>query len=64
MCFLLYFIVLVFFNMMLGGGCEFSLYVDCVVVSVEMYMGFVEVGVGLIFGGGGIKEMLLCFIDF
>lgn len=51
------------FNMTLGGGCEFSLHADRVVASAELYMGLVEVGVGLIPGGGGTKEMLLRFTD-
>ncbi|RJF71326.1 3-hydroxyacyl-CoA dehydrogenase/enoyl-CoA hydratase family protein [Deinococcus cavernae] len=51
------------FGMTLGGGCEFSLHADRVVASAELYMGLVEVGVGLIPGGGGTKEMLLRFTD-
>lgn len=51
------------FNMALGGGCEFSIHADQVVASAELYMGLVEVGVGLIPGGGGTKEMLLRFTD-
>lgn len=51
------------FGLALGGGCEFSLHADRVVASAETYMGLVEVGVGLIPGGGGTKEMLLRFTD-
>ncbi len=51
------------FGMTLGGGCEFSVHADRVVASAETYMGLVEVGVGLIPGGGGTKEMLLRFTD-
>ena len=51
------------FNMALGGGCEFSIHADQIVASAELYMGLVEVGVGLIPGGGGTKEMLLRFTD-
>jgi 3-hydroxyacyl-CoA dehydrogenase len=43
----------------LGGGCEISLHGDRVQAAAETYMGLVEVGVGLIPGGGGTKEMLL-----
>lgn len=43
----------------LGGGCEFSMHVDSAVCSPETYIGLVEVGVGLIPGGGGTKEMAL-----
>ncbi|GMA16937.1 3-hydroxyacyl-CoA dehydrogenase/enoyl-CoA hydratase family protein [Deinococcus metallilatus] len=51
------------FNLALGGGCEFSIHADHIVASAELYMGLVEVGVGLIPGGGGTKEMLLRFTD-
>ncbi len=51
------------FNLALGGGTEMSLHADAVVASAETYMGLVEVGVGLIPGGGGTKEMLLRFTD-
>ena len=47
------------YGLTLGGGCEFALHGDAVVASAETYMGLVEVGVGLVPGGGGIKEMLL-----
>ncbi len=40
----------------LGGGCEMTMYADSVVASAETYIGLVEVGVGLIPGGGGTKE--------
>lgn len=46
-------------GMTLGGGCEVTLHSDAVVASAETYMGLVEVGVGLIPGGGGTKEMAL-----
>lgn len=42
-----------------GGGCEFSMHSDAVVASAESYIGLVEVGVGLIPGGGGTKEFAL-----
>jgi 3-hydroxyacyl-CoA dehydrogenase len=42
-----------------GGGCEFAMHADCVVASAESYIGLVEVGVGLIPGGGGTKEFAL-----
>lgn len=44
-------------GMTLGGGCEMSLHADKIVASAETYIGLVEVGVGLIPGGGGTKEM-------
>ncbi|MGR3811602.1 3-hydroxyacyl-CoA dehydrogenase NAD-binding domain-containing protein [Jiulongibacter sp. NS-SX5] len=43
----------------LGGGCELNLHADKVVAAAETYMGLVEVGVGVIPGGGGTKEMAL-----
>ena len=42
----------------LGGGCEITLHGDRVQAAAESYIGLVEVGVGLIPGGGGTKEML------
>ena len=41
----------------LGGGCEFSLHCSRIVATLESYIGLVEVGVGLLPGGGGCKEM-------
>lgn len=43
----------------LGGGCELNLHADKIVAHAETYMGLVELGVGLIPGGGGTKEMAL-----
>jgi 3-hydroxyacyl-CoA dehydrogenase len=45
-------------GMTLGGGCEILLHADRVQAAAESYIGLVEVGVGLIPGGGGTKEML------
>jgi 3-hydroxyacyl-CoA dehydrogenase len=45
-------------GMTLGGGCEMALHADRVQAAAESYIGQVEVGVGLIPGGGGTKEML------
>lgn len=41
----------------LGGGCEMTLHADIAQASAETYIGLVEVGVGLIPGGGGTKEL-------
>ena len=41
----------------LGGGCEMCLHADAVQAAAESYIGLVELGVGLIPGGGGTKEM-------
>lgn len=46
----------------LGGGCEILLHSDHVQAHAETYCGLVEVGVGLIPGWGGCKEMLLRFM--
>lgn len=50
-------------NMTLGGGCELCLHSDLVVAHVELYMGLVEFGVGVIPGGGGTKEFALRLSD-
>jgi len=42
-----------------GGGCETLMHADAGVVSAESYIGLVEVGVGIIPGGGGTKELAL-----
>jgi len=46
-------------GMTLGGGCEMCLHADAVQAAAETYIGLVELGVGLIPGGGGTKEMTL-----
>jgi len=43
----------------LGGGCELSLHSDKVCAAAETYTGLVELGVGVIPGGGGTKEFVL-----
>ena len=45
-------------GMALGGGCEILLHSDAIQAHAETYAGLVEVGVGLIPGWGGCKEML------
>lgn len=42
-----------------GGGCEILLHSDHVQLHAETYTGLVEVGVGLIPGWGGCKELIL-----
>ena len=51
------------FQRVLGGGAEICLGCDAVVASSETYMGLVEVGVGLVPAGGGVKEMLIRHIS-
>jgi 3-hydroxyacyl-CoA dehydrogenase len=46
-------------GMSLGGGCEVPLHAARIQAAAETYMGLVEVGVGLIPGGGGTKEMVI-----
>ena len=46
------------FGMALGGGCEIPLHCARLQASAELYIGMVEVGVGLIPAGGGCKEMV------
>ena len=43
----------------LGGACELSLHADKCCPAAETYTGLVELGVGLIPGGGGTKEFAL-----
>jgi 3-hydroxyacyl-CoA dehydrogenase len=50
-------------GMTFGGGCEIVLHGDRVQAAAESYIGLVEVGVGLIPGGGGTKEMLARAVD-
>ncbi len=47
----------------LGGACELSLHADKVCAAAETYTGLVELGVGLIPGGGGTKEFVLRAAD-
>ena len=56
-------VVIAPFGLTLGGGCEMSLHAAARQPHAELYMGLVEVGVGLLPGGGGCKEMLLRAID-
>jgi len=46
------------FNLTLGGGAEATMGGNAVQASAELYMGLVEVGVGLIPGGGGNMQLL------
>jgi len=51
------------FGLALGGGTEMSLHAPARQAHAELYTGLVEVGVGLLPGGGGCKEMLLRALD-
>jgi 3-hydroxyacyl-CoA dehydrogenase len=47
----------------LGGACELSLHADKICAAAETYLGLVELGIGLIPGGGGTKEFVLRAAD-
>ena len=51
------------FGMTLGGGAEVCLPAAHIQASAETYMGLVEVGVGLLPGGGGNKELYMKHLD-
>lgn len=50
-------------GMALGGGCEICLGADRIRAAAETYMGLVEVGVGLVPAGGGMKEMVIRHLE-
>ena len=56
-------VVIAPFGMTLGGGAEMTLHAPARQPHAELYIGLVEVGVGLLPGGGGCKEMLLRAVD-
>jgi 3-hydroxyacyl-CoA dehydrogenase len=47
----------------LGGGVEICLGADRIRAAAETYMGLVEVGVGLLPGGGGLKELAIRHLE-
>ena len=56
-------VVIAPFGMTLGGGAEITLHGAARQPHAELYIGLVEIGVGLLPGGGGCKEMLLRAVD-
>jgi 3-hydroxyacyl-CoA dehydrogenase len=52
------------FGLALGGGAEVTLHGAARQPHLELYMGLVETGVGLIPAGGGCKEMTLRAVEF
>jgi 3-hydroxyacyl-CoA dehydrogenase len=52
------------FGLTLGGGAEVTLHAAVRQPHLELYMGLVETGVGLIPAGGGCKEMTLRALEF
>ncbi len=51
------------YGLTLGGGCEVCLGADRMVVHSELYMGLVEIGVGLIPSGGGCLNLWKKFVS-
>ena len=51
------------FGLTLGGGAEMTLHASRAQTHAELYVGLVEVGVGLIPAGGGTKELLFRFSE-
>ena len=56
-------VVLAPHGLALGGGCEICLHADKVIAAAETYTGLVEVGIGVIPGGGGTKEFVMRAAD-
>lgn len=52
-------VVMAVHGMVLGGGCEMMIQGSAIQAAGESYIGLVEVGVGLIPAGGGIREAIL-----
>jgi 3-hydroxyacyl-CoA dehydrogenase len=50
------------FGLTLGGGCEVCLAADRIVAHAELYMGLVEIGVGLLPAGGGCTNLWKKFV--
>ncbi|PIE61480.1 MAG: 3-hydroxyacyl-CoA dehydrogenase [Desulfobacterales bacterium] len=51
------------YGMVLGGGCETCLGADRIVAHSELYMGLVEIGVGLLPAGGGTMNLWKKYMD-
>lgn len=51
------------YGMTLGGGCEVCLAADKIVAHAELYMGLVEMGVGLLPAGGGCLNLWKKYIQ-
>ncbi|WDP90401.1 MAG: 3-hydroxyacyl-CoA dehydrogenase/enoyl-CoA hydratase family protein [Desulfobacter sp.] len=51
------------YGMVLGGGCETCLGADRIVAHTELYMGLVEIGVGLLPAGGGTMNLWKKHVD-
>jgi 3-hydroxyacyl-CoA dehydrogenase len=51
------------YGMVLGGGCETCLGADRMVAHSELYMGLVEIGVGLLPAGGGTMNLWKKYVN-
>ena len=51
------------YGMVLGGGCETCLAADRIVAHTELFMGLVEIGVGLLPAGGGCMNLWKKYVD-
>ncbi len=51
------------FGLTLGGGGEFTMHAQRVVAAAELYIGQVELGIGVIPAGGGMKELLRRWVN-
>jgi 3-hydroxyacyl-CoA dehydrogenase len=51
------------YGLTLGGGCEVCLGADRIVAHAELYMGLVEIGVGLLPAGGGCMNLWKKFVS-
>jgi 3-hydroxyacyl-CoA dehydrogenase len=51
------------YGLTLGGGCEVCLAADRIVAHAELYMGQVEIGVGLVPGGGACLNLMKKFLS-
>jgi 3-hydroxyacyl-CoA dehydrogenase len=51
------------YGLTLGGGCEVCLAADKIVAHAELYMGQVEIGVGLVPGGGACLNLMKKFLS-
>ncbi len=51
------------YGLTLGGGCELCLGADRIVAHAELYMGLVEIGVGLLPAGGGCTNLWKKFLE-
>jgi 3-hydroxyacyl-CoA dehydrogenase len=52
-------VVMAVHGMVLGGGCEMTIQGSAIQAAGESYIGLVEMGVGLIPAGGGIREAVM-----